>query len=183
MKYLKILIYFYFLIASGFVIKFNYDFAKQNSFTEWLFFGEIVPTLKAFIWPYYFFSNEKKDNKSNAQENFKTLREFSNSLNFIQSAFSIKEQNVRNSESISIPEIYNESNSLRRKALIEAKKVSLKELEIMTSPEVSDSYKNEFILGLELYFEAMADNDFSKLEKSSILLNKFGEKYQKWRSK
>lgn len=183
MKYLKILIYVYFLIASGFVIKFNYDFAKQNSFTEWLFLGEIVPTLKAFIWPYYVFVNEKKDSNSEVQENFKTFKEFSNSLNFIQSAFSIEEQNINNPESVSNPEIYNESNSLRRKALIEAKKVSLQELEKLISPEISDSYKNEFILGLELYFEGLENNDFSKIEKSSNLLNEFGEKYQKWRNK
>ncbi len=34
---------------------FNYQFIKSNSFISWLFLGEIAPTIKAALWPYYLY--------------------------------------------------------------------------------------------------------------------------------
>ena len=34
---------------------FNWQYASQNGFMEWLVFGEVVATLKAPIWPYFVF--------------------------------------------------------------------------------------------------------------------------------
>jgi predicted RNA-binding Zn-ribbon protein involved in translation (DUF1610 family) len=46
-----ILIYFVgFMVSLPF---FNWKFARAHGFLNWLAFGEIVPTAKAFIWPYY----------------------------------------------------------------------------------------------------------------------------------
>jgi hypothetical protein len=35
------------------LLLFNYQYAREHGFVEWLAFGEIVPSLKATIWPYY----------------------------------------------------------------------------------------------------------------------------------
>lgn len=34
---------------------FNWLFAKENGFMAWLFFGQIVPTFQAMVWPYFVF--------------------------------------------------------------------------------------------------------------------------------
>ena len=34
---------------------FNWMFAQQNGFMAWLFFGQIVPTFQALVWPYFVF--------------------------------------------------------------------------------------------------------------------------------
>lgn len=34
---------------------FNWMFAKENGFLAWLFLGQIIPTLQAFVWPYFVF--------------------------------------------------------------------------------------------------------------------------------
>jgi hypothetical protein len=34
---------------------FNWVFAKENGFLAWLFFGQIIPTFQAFVWPYFVF--------------------------------------------------------------------------------------------------------------------------------
>ncbi len=34
---------------------FNWTNAKQSGFIQWLFPGEVVPTLQALVWPYYIF--------------------------------------------------------------------------------------------------------------------------------
>jgi hypothetical protein len=32
---------------------YNWQYAKENGFVNWLFFGEVVATAKSLIWPYY----------------------------------------------------------------------------------------------------------------------------------
>jgi|SRR5215510_9513596 len=34
---------------------YNWQYAKENGFVKWLFLGEIVPTAKAAVWPYFVF--------------------------------------------------------------------------------------------------------------------------------
>jgi hypothetical protein len=42
-------------VASVFVAVpyYNWEYAREHGFTDWLVWGEIVPTGKAFAWPYY----------------------------------------------------------------------------------------------------------------------------------
>jgi hypothetical protein len=44
-------VYFVGLMISG--VYFNWQYASDNGFLKWLFWGEIVPTLQSTIWPYY----------------------------------------------------------------------------------------------------------------------------------
>ncbi len=39
---------------------YNWEYAKEHGFVSWLTFGQIVPTAKAFIWPYFVFIQEKE---------------------------------------------------------------------------------------------------------------------------
>jgi hypothetical protein len=32
---------------------YNWQYTREHSFTDWLVFGEIAPTAKAFVWPYF----------------------------------------------------------------------------------------------------------------------------------
>jgi hypothetical protein len=43
----------YFVGAGISFLYFNWSYAQRNGFTEWLLFGEIVPTAQAAVWPYY----------------------------------------------------------------------------------------------------------------------------------
>jgi len=54
----KILIFI--LIAYGISVAFfgfyyNYEYAQTHGFWAWLFFGEIVATFKALVWPLFEF--------------------------------------------------------------------------------------------------------------------------------
>jgi hypothetical protein len=44
-----------YLALAGFIFTpyFNWQYAKEHGFVSWLFFGEIVPTLKALFWPFF----------------------------------------------------------------------------------------------------------------------------------
>jgi hypothetical protein len=34
---------------------FNWRYATEHGFWAWLFFGEVVATIKGFVWPIYLF--------------------------------------------------------------------------------------------------------------------------------
>lgn len=36
-----------------FVPYYNWQFAKTHDFSDWIFFGEVVPTIQALGWPYF----------------------------------------------------------------------------------------------------------------------------------
>lgn len=42
-------------VSLVFVPYYNWQFAKRNGFIKWFIFGEIVPTAKAMVWPYFVF--------------------------------------------------------------------------------------------------------------------------------
>lgn len=51
--------YGYFIIAAFiFTPYYNYKYANRNGFIKWMLFGEIIPTAKSFLWPYYWFNPE-----------------------------------------------------------------------------------------------------------------------------
>jgi hypothetical protein len=177
MKVLKYILYIYLLIGSGFVIKYNYDYAKENSFGDWLMFGEIVPTLKGFVWPYYFLENSDKQKEKKI---FNDEDEFKNSVVYLQEAFAVERKNTSSGYGLfTHKSYYIKSNDLRQKALNESFKVSLNGLKFVDE-ELAVAYKKKFIKGLGLYFEGLRVNDEETIENSSKLLNEFGEVYRNW---
>lgn len=48
----------YFILVIMFAVYFNYLFYAEHGFWTWFFFGEVIATLKALVWPYaIFFGN------------------------------------------------------------------------------------------------------------------------------
>ena len=66
----------YFLGAMAAVPYFNWQYARDNGFMSWLFFGEVVGTAKGIAWPYYVFQTRTPaaswtdDQKENARHFF-----------------------------------------------------------------------------------------------------------------
>jgi hypothetical protein len=60
---------------------FNWCYARDNGFVSWLFFGEIVATAQAAIWPVYAFSNDTKpDWTDEERENIKHFERMSDAM-------------------------------------------------------------------------------------------------------
>lgn len=55
---LTVAVFLYALPILIFLPYFNWQYAKENGFLEWLILGEIVPTAKSLIWPYYILFSE-----------------------------------------------------------------------------------------------------------------------------
>jgi hypothetical protein len=58
-KLLNTVFALYLISVTCAVSYFNWQFAKEHGFWAWAFLGEIVPTAKAVIWPYYAFGGGK----------------------------------------------------------------------------------------------------------------------------
>jgi hypothetical protein len=60
---------------------FNWCYARDNGFASWLFFGEIVATGQAVIWPVYAFSGDSESDWTDEdRENFKHFKRMSDAM-------------------------------------------------------------------------------------------------------
>ncbi len=62
-KMFKILTVWYAAIAAVCVLYANFDYLKRNSFSDWLFLGEVTSTAKGVAWPYFIYKKYQKDNE------------------------------------------------------------------------------------------------------------------------
>lgn len=147
---------------------FNWQYARQNGFFAWLTFGQIVPTAKAFIWPYYVFGREYNASGDNAEH-------FANSMSYWQSAAKIlKDINQAKAATPS------EALTMRRlfeKALAEAKQVDLSELN-KHHPSFGDKYRAYFIVGVQDVLDALANKNESQLQSGFALLNSWADWFE-----
>ena len=54
-KILMFLLIVYGISVAIFGLYYNYEYAQTHGFLAWLFFGEIIATLKSFVWPLFEF--------------------------------------------------------------------------------------------------------------------------------
>ena len=55
-KILTFIIIVYLISVGVFGIYYNYLYANEHGFLAWVFFGEIVASLKALVWPLFEFN-------------------------------------------------------------------------------------------------------------------------------
>src|SRR6266849_9921658 len=53
----------YFIGASLSAVYFNWTYARDNGFLKWMLLGQIVPTAKAVVWPYYLVRSRHDESK------------------------------------------------------------------------------------------------------------------------
>tara|TARA_X000000950_G_C13750956_1_gene592613 strand:+ start:139 stop:312 length:174 start_codon:yes stop_codon:yes gene_type:complete len=52
-KILTAIAIIYGISVAIFGVYFNWLYANENGFLAWLFFGEIIASLKALVWPFF----------------------------------------------------------------------------------------------------------------------------------
>jgi hypothetical protein len=60
------LLVIYALSCSCAALYFNWEYARENGFAKWFLLGEIVPTARSIIWPYFAFSSGSRGTTANA---------------------------------------------------------------------------------------------------------------------
>jgi hypothetical protein len=54
-KLLSLILSLYIVTVGLAATYYNWEYARTHGFLPWVFFGEVVPSAKAFIWPYFAF--------------------------------------------------------------------------------------------------------------------------------
>ncbi|MCP4681855.1 MAG: hypothetical protein GY864_05960 [Desulfobacterales bacterium] len=146
-----------------FIPYYNWQYIKNNGVAEWLLFGEIIPTAKAFAWPYFvFFSSSILPNN------------FINSLNYANEA----NEFIDNVDAFTIvdPEDMDKIIELYKKAIEKAVLVDINQLNNKLN-NFGNHYRDEFIKGLKLTVEGYEKHDNTKYMEGNLLLYNWGEWY------
>src|SRR5579862_6665745 len=77
-----------YMITVGFAgIYFNWQFARTNGFVSWVLLGEVVPTAKAVVWPYFALRTHQQDKAEESLNHlFDALRQSQEAAKIINTA-------------------------------------------------------------------------------------------------
>ena len=166
---------------------FNWQFAKENGFTKWLFFGEIVPTVKGVIWPYYTsqYFLSKTPNNDVVISQIAELDALIQSIEMRNKAMEMIE--MIEIDPIEHKGVMNKNDfkvflNLLQKSLEESKKVSDESLNRI-DPLFVYHYRNEFQKGLVLYINGFSEGNNEMFHEGENYLDKFGEWYNTFSKK
>lgn len=136
----------YILGISGFALYFNWNYAKENGFIKWVLLGEIIPTAKAIIWPYYVLN--PVDSSS--------IKHFIESISYANMATKIinKQKPFSPIDSADMEKVI----EYHKKALAEAKKVNISILNKHYAGW-GDHFKEEYVKGLDLLTQSYENHD------------------------
>lgn len=162
------LVYFYFLIAGlVFIPYYNWQYANTHGFAKWIFFGEIVATSKAIVWPYFTFFGPPSSKSS--------WEAVSNSIKSAQEASRLIEGQFNGNSTGTISKS-DPAIALYREALLEARQADRDVLNT-SYPSFGDHFYQDFIGALELLVGGFEQYDLKMLNDGQQLLNRWGDWY------
>jgi hypothetical protein len=133
---------------------FNWKYASEHGFVKWLFFGEIVPTMKAVVWPYFAFAPTKKPHWSDEEKQ--------NATHYFLSTESAKSATMLGNNgpasSLVTPTTFKEMLRLRKFAVQEALLVRDDVLE-KAYAGMSKPFREKYQRGLQLQIRAVEQNE------------------------
>jgi hypothetical protein len=58
-KFISNLVGLYMMTVMVMGVYYNWQYAREHGFVQWVFLGEIVPSAKALVWPYFAFGDQR----------------------------------------------------------------------------------------------------------------------------
>lgn len=135
---------------------YNWQYAKTNGFMRWITLGQVVPTMKAAIWPYYVFSPAPKSKLISVH--------FVNSLNYSNQAAMLTYEKELNKET------FMKMLGMFENALNEGRQVDLNALNEIY-PQLGDNFKTNYLTGLESLNGGIKNGDSKQMTRGQNLLD------------
>jgi hypothetical protein len=154
------------LVGFVFVPYYNWQYAREHGFVDWLFFGEIVPTAKAAVWPYFVFLSKGDDQ--------------THSLGHLRKSIEYRNEAVRmvnKGSRVLYDQDMQRPVALVRQALAEARLVDAEVLD-RRYEDFASHFRDEYLRGLQLFIESFEQGDTLKSLDSRLLLRAWGNWYQ-----
>lgn len=166
---------------------YNWEFAKQNGFVRWLLLGEIVPTAKGLVWPYFALTQHTSPVRDSAtpvkpltqaQIASMELKKMVDALNASQQAtYLINEGSGERSLGIRSYNNIDKIVSFRRIALDIGRKANCDVLNSIY-PELGSHFSGEFLVFLETFVSAYETNSDDVLRQADIHNDRWAAWYQ-----
>ncbi|MDA8137366.1 MAG: hypothetical protein M0036_01830 [Desulfobacteraceae bacterium] len=146
---------------------YNYQYAKEHGFINWLIFGEIVATIKSAVWPYYaFFSDEDSFAGHPDEHHYANSKKASDeALKIVVKSGDITRLSVENR---------NKAADLLGLAITEANQVQSGYLQ-KVHPEFSAIYEKNYIHSISLLIEGLRTNNTRVTLEGAFGYNEFAK--------
>ncbi len=168
---------------------FNWRYAKENGFISWLFFGEIVATFKAVIFPYYIYTDYLVVKEDSSFPPFPSVyiddRNKFTKVNELFSDFTelTSIENSKNSEwwgGYTIPKEQEDLAFSKLNEGINLSKSIKDDFFNYLHPEFKDNFRNKFIKGHEIILNQKIQKTESEKIRMQLEGIKLIEDYYEW---
>jgi hypothetical protein len=150
---------------------YNWQYASEHGFVSWVIFGEIIPSAKALVWPYFVFGHSSKAGVVLGWTDAEKANSKHMLLSWQADLAAIRLSNGRQSPVLSAEE-ETERLSLKRTALEEARLVS-DEVLAKAHSQLPSHFRGEYERGLELAIQALEEKDEKANAEGMILQEKW----------
>lgn len=187
-KLLSLILSLYVVTVGCAATYYNWEYVRTHGFLPWVIFGEVVPTVKAFAWPYFALhkgdpsgaskpSNAeiKKTALTSAQIAEMEAKKLILAINYSQQATyllnSTPHENI--SDYPNLPEIL----AYRRKAIEVGRSANTGVLNGVY-PELGDRFKGEFVEAISLFVHGSDTQSDDELRRSKVLNDEWADWYE-----
>jgi hypothetical protein len=157
------LLFLYFVGGTCSATYFNWTYARENGFAAWLFLGQIIPTAKAAVWPYFVFV--KKEAPWAKRIEVQLPRSIQNFFLATDALARANEVSARLANSSSKQEELAKVTVLIQEAIDSSKGINREELNAI-HPELGDRFLDDQIGGARLTLESILQRDHNLLLRS-----------------
>lgn len=156
-----------------FVPYYNWRFAKENGFWQWLFFGEVVASVKAAAWPYYLFIGDPADTAR--RHRTQTREAFANAMTLRNQAITIFAASSKNAAAEKA------FVSSLRQSLAEAERCDVAVLNHIDAG-LGDDFFRLYVRGTRQFVDGVERTDLLAQLQGQTLTTQWGNRYERWRN-
>lgn len=187
-KFLSLILSVYIATVGLAATYYNWEYARTHGFLPWVFFGEMVPTAKALVWPYFAFhkgNSSEKSTPADSELNKNALtpsqiaemeaKKLILAINYSQQSTyllnSAPHENLADYPNLA------EILAYRRKA-IEVGKSANADVLNGVYPELGDRFKGEFVEAISLFVHGCETKSDEELRRSKLLNDEWADWYE-----
>ncbi len=175
-----ILLWVYMVGFMWFAAVFNYRYAHDHSFWNWVFLGEIAPTGKALVWPYYAFRAGPK--KSSAPSGSGALSDDANRERF-GTALAMMNEAEKASRAVMASASDKDADFSDIINYIEAASTSANAVDDSfldaAHPDLKSHFRDEFCVGLREMLEGIRSKNRSRMALGATKADAFSAWFMK----
>jgi hypothetical protein len=180
-RFIRLLLSIYMATVVFAAAYYNWEYARDNGFARWVILGEIVPTAKALVWPYFAFSENSRPESEvdrtrlTAQQIDKSeVNKFILAMNYSQQAAYLL--NSTPHENLADYPNLKDILAYRHKAVEVGQSVDPEVLD-QVYPGLGIRFKTEFLQAMALFVHGCETNSGDELRHSKLLNDQWADWY------